>query len=42
MVKNEVIINNNYKKIKVVEECNYENKSIQDDLNQDNIEERNP
>ena len=40
-IKNEVIINNNYKKIKVVEECNDENKSIQDDLNQDNAEERN-
>ena len=30
------------KKIKAVEECNDENKSIQDDLNQDNVEERNP
>ena len=30
------------KKIKVVEECNDENKSIQDDLKQDNVEEQNP
>ena len=27
-VKNEVIVNNNYKKIEAVEECNDENKSI--------------
>ena len=36
-VKNEVIVNKNYKKIEVVEECNDENKSVQDDLIQDNI-----
>ena len=41
-VKNEVIINNNYKKIEVIEECNDENKSVKDDLNHDNVEERNP
>ena len=41
-VKNEVIVNNNYKKIKVVEECNDENKSVSDDPNQDNVEEWNP
>ena len=27
-VKNEVIVNNNYKKIEVIEECNDENKSV--------------
>ena len=42
MVKIEVIVNNNYEKIEVVEECNDENKSDKDDLNHDNIEERNP
>ena len=41
-VKNEVIVNNNYKKIEVIEECNDENKSVKDDLNQDNVEEQNP
>ena len=41
-VKNEVIVNENYKKIKVIEECNDENKSIWDDLNQNNVEEWNP
>ena len=39
MVKNEVIIKNNYIRIEVVEECNDENKSVQDDLNQDNVKE---
>ena len=32
-IKNEIIVNNNYKKIKVIEECNDENKSVKDDLN---------
>ena len=41
MVKNEDIVNNNYKKIEVVEECNDENKIVKDDLNQDDVEERN-
>ena len=42
IVKNEVIVNNNYKKFKVIEECNDENKSIQDDVNPNNVEEWNP
>ena len=41
-VKNEVIVDNNYKKIEVVEECNDENKNVKDDLIQDNVEEQNP
>ena len=40
-VKNEVNDNNNYERIEVVEECNDENKSVEDDLNHDNVEERN-
>ena len=36
---NEVNVNNNYERIKVVEECNDENKSVKDDLNHDNVEE---
>ena len=38
---NEVNVNNNYERIKVVEECNDENKSVKDDLNHDNVEEWN-
>ena len=33
MVKNEVIVNNNYKKIEVAEDCNNENKNVKDSLN---------
>ena len=41
-IKNEVIVNNNYEKIEVIEECNDENKSTKNDLNHDNVAERNP
>ena len=42
IVKNEVNVNDNYGRIKDVEKCNDENKSVEDDLNHDNVEERNP
>ena len=34
-------VNNNYERIEVIEECNDENKSVKDELNHDNVEERN-